>query len=149
MKRVGLLVLVAAIVVACGPPPGRQFEMSLVYPDGSYALDVKLGDKTELVAGIEAGPQEPWPPGQQSIRSDPADPMALILTWEGGACEHETDIAVWPEGDRYNIAISSMTSLFASCPAIGLLRAIRIKTSKPVAIDQIHLVDLSSPNAGT
>ena len=151
MRRTALGIVFAAAVVACGPPAGRLFNTTLTNPDGSYPLPVTLGDQTNLVVGIEQGPREPFPDFEPAVRSDPADPKALIVTWLGGACEHETVVSFWPEGDGYYLMISSRggPSLFGGCPAIGLFRAIRIKTSEPVAIDLINLIGRprASPDA--
>lgn len=138
--RIALGFLLAASVVACGPPAGRLFHTTLTTPDGSYPLPVTLGDQTDLVVSIEPGPTEPFPDVEPSVRSDPADPKAMIVTWLGGACEDESVVVIHPNSNGYDMAVSPRGGLFASCPAVGILRAIRIRTSGPIAIDLITMV---------
>jgi hypothetical protein len=148
MRRVALGILVAAFVVACLPPSGRLFHTTLTTPDGSYSLPVTLGDQTNLVVGFEPGPTDPFPDVEPTVRSDPADPKAMILTWVGGACEDETVVVFHPGGGRYDLAVSPRGGLLGSCPAIGILRAVRIRTSEPVAMDLIDVIGRreASPN---
>ena len=127
-------------MVVCGPPAGRRFHTTLTTPDGSHSLPGTLGDQTNLVVGLEPGPIDPFPAADPAVRSDPADPNAMILTWVGGACEDESVVVFHPGGGRYDLAVSPRAGLFGSCPAIGILRAVRIRTSEPVPIDLIDVI---------
>lgn len=148
MSRIALGIFLAAAVAACVPPAGRLFHTTLTTPDGSYSLPVTLGDQTNLVVGLEPGPTEPFPDVEPTVRSDPADPKAMILTWVGGACEDESVVVFHSAGGRYDLAVSPRGGLFGSCPAIGILRAVRIRTSEPVSIDLIDVIGRpgASPN---
>jgi hypothetical protein len=139
----------AVVVTACGPPSGRLFHTTLTTPDGVYSLPVTLGDQTDLVVGFEPGPTEPFPELQPAVRSDPADPNAMIVTWVGGACEDESVVVFHPGGGRYDLAVSPRGGLFASCPAIGIFRAVRIRTSEPVPIDLIDVIRPGASRTGT
>ena len=149
MRHRAFGILFAIAVVACGPPAGRLFHTTLTTPDGSHSLPVTLGDQTDLVVGIEPGPTEPFPNDEPSVRTDPADPKALIVTWMGGACEDESVVVIHPNSDGYDMAVSPRGGLFASCPAFGISRAIRITTSEPIPIELIDLIGRPqvSPNA--
>lgn len=148
MSRLAVGILLATAVVACVPPSGRLFHTTLTTPDGSYSLPVTLGDQTYLVVGFEPGPTDPFPDVEPTVRSDPADPKAMILTWVGGACEDESVVVFHPGGGRYDLSVSPRGGLFGFCPAIGILRAVRIRTSEPIAIDLIDVIGRpgASPN---
>ncbi len=139
MRHLALAILLAVAAAACGPA-GRLFHTTLTSADGSYPLPVTLGDQTDLVVGIEQGPTEPFPDVEPSVRSDPADPRAFIVTWLGGACEDESVVVLHPNSEGYDMAVSARGRLFASCPAIAILRAIRIRTSEPIPIELIIMV---------
>jgi hypothetical protein len=49
-------------------------------------------------------------------------------------------VTFWLDGDEYGLAVVSRSPPFASCPAIALSRAIRIRTTEPIGIDQINLL---------
>jgi hypothetical protein len=138
-SRIALAMLLAAALAACGPS-GRLFHTTLTRPDASYPLPVTLGDQTDLVVGFEPGPTEPFPNTDVAVRSDPADPNVLILTWVGGACEDESVVVFHAGGGRYDMAVSPRGGLFGSCTAVGIPRAVRIRTSEPVALDLIDVI---------
>lgn len=108
-------------------------------PDGSYPMPVTLGDTTGLVVSIEAVILEDWPGDGPMVTGDPADPNALILSWLGGACEDETVVGFWPIEDRFGMYVAprGAPGLGGGCPAIGLLRAVRLRLSSPVAPELI------------
>ncbi len=87
MRRIAVWIVVAATVVACGPPAGRLFHTTLTTPDGTYPLPVTLGDQTDLVVSIEPGLVDGSAASAPSVQSDPGDPAVLIVTRSGGACE--------------------------------------------------------------
>jgi hypothetical protein len=134
---------VAAFVAGCGPPAGTLFETTLVVADGSYPMPLTLGDTTGLVVSIEPTVIEDWPGDDPLVTVDPANPNVLILSWLGGACEKETTVGFWPVEDRYGMYVAPRggAGLFGGCPAVGLLRAVRITLSSPVAP---HLISFSS-----
>lgn len=139
MRYSALGAVLAAVVVACGPPAGRLFHTTLTNPDGTYPLPVTLGDMTNLVVAVEPGAGDPSAE-LPSVRADPADPNVLILAWLGGACEDESVVSFWQDDVSYVLRVEARggPGLGGGCPAIGLLRAIRITTSEPVPIDLIR-----------
>lgn len=143
MRHSALLVILALVVVACGSPRGRLFHTTLASPDGSYPLPVTLGDRTNLVIGIDPGARDSSASVDPSVRSDPGDPSVLIVSWLGGACEDESVVSFWPDDGGYWLTVASRSGpgLGCGCPAVGLPRAIRIKTSEPVAVDRITITD--------
>jgi hypothetical protein len=138
ISRIALAIALAGTLAACGPS-GRLFHTTLPSGDGWRALPVTLGDQTDLVVGIEPGPIDPFPDVDPDVRADPADPKALIVAWLGGACEDESVVVLHRGGGRYDMAVSSRGGL-GSCPMVGIHRAIRIRTSEPVAIDLIDMI---------
>ena len=127
--------LVALLVVACGPPAGTLFKTTLVGGDGSNAMPVTLGDTTGLVVSIEPTTLETWLGDGPTVGADPSDPNVLILSWMGGVCEHETTVGFWPVEDRFAMYVAPRggPSLFGGCPAAAVARAVRIRLSAPVA----------------
>jgi hypothetical protein len=131
--------LVALLAGGCGPPAGTLFRTTLSNADGSYSMPFTLGDTTGLVVSIEPTVLEAWPGDEPAVTADPADPNVLILSWMGGACEDETVAGFWPVDDRFGMYVAPRAGSggFGGCPAIGLLRAVRITLSAPVAPDLI------------
>ena len=142
MRRRPLSVLLAVLVVACGPPAGRLFHATLSSPDGSYPLRVTLGDQTDLVVAIEPAAGEALGDAGPSVWSEPAEPNVLIITWLGGACEDETVISFWPNDRRYGLMVAHRggPGSLGGCPGIGLPRAVRVETSKPVPMELIDII---------
>ena len=140
MRRTALVILAIA-VVACGSPKGRLFHTTLTTPDGSYPLPVTLGDRTNLVIGMDPGARDSSVSVDPSVRSDPSDPNVLIVGWLGGMCDGESVVSFWPGDDGYwlTVATRGRPGLGGGCPAAGVPRAIRITTSEPVAADQIDV----------
>ena len=137
--RLAAGLLLAVLVASCGPPAGTLFRATLADQDGSYSMPVTLGDTTGLAVSIEATIDAEWRGDDPMVTADPRNPNALILSWVGGACEQETVVGFWPVEDRYGMYVAPRggPGLFGGCPAIGLLRAVRITLSKNVAPELI------------
>ena len=116
-----------------------MFRTTVASADGSYSMPVTLGDTTGLVVSIEPIDLDTWPGDDPMVTVDPANPNALLLSWMGGACEDETVVGFWPVDDRYGMYVAPRggPAIFGGCPAIGLLRAVRITLSAPVAPELI------------
>jgi len=139
-RRVRIVVVglvVAIFVAACLPPAGTLFRTTLLMPDGRYPLPLAVGDQTELVVGIEPADGDPAVGSEPLIRTDPADPNAFIVTWIGGACDNDAAIAFRPAGSGYALNLEVHPKIGLGCTAIGILRAVRIRTSTPVPPDLI------------
>lgn len=138
--RVAAGLVLTLLVTACGPPAGTLFRTTLASADGSYPMPVTLGDTTGLVVSIESVVLEDWPGFDgPRVTGDPANPHVLVLSWLGGACEDETVIGFWPDEERYGMYVAPRggPGLFGGCVGIGLVRAIRITLSAPVAPELI------------
>jgi hypothetical protein len=138
--RIAVLgIVLATLAAACGPPAGTLFHTTLTTEDGSYSMPVTLGDTTGLVVSMEPGVADPPAGSDASVSTDPANPNVLIVRWFGGACEEETVLGLWPDGDDFGmyVALRGGPGLGGGCPAIGINRAVRITLSSPIAADQI------------
>jgi hypothetical protein len=131
--HVGLLL--ALLVVACGPPAGTLFKTTLTTEDGSYPMPVTLGDTTGMVVSVEPTTVAAWPGDEPAVTAEPGNPNVLILSWMGGACESETVVGFWPVDGGFGMYVAPRggPGLGGGCPAIGLFRAVRITLTEPVA----------------
>jgi hypothetical protein len=139
MHRLGGALLAAILVSACGgDPAGTVFRTTVAGQDGSYALEVVLGDQTGLVTGIE--PSD-WDGGSAfdlpTVAIDEHDPNTLVFRWGNGACDRPA-ISFFRSGDRFSLRVDPREN-FGSCMAILLLRSIRIHLTEPIAPDGIDI----------
>jgi hypothetical protein len=134
--RLSVLAL-AILVAACSlPPAGRLFRTSL--PRDSYApLPVVLGDETELVTGIEAGPAGTDPGLRATVRVDPEDGQAFIVTWMGGLCASDAALSFTRAGSGYALHLEGHEPLLGSCSMGGIGQGLRIRTSSPIPLELI------------
>ena len=133
--RAAAALLLTLIVAACGgSPAGVLFQTTVANADGTYPMPVTLGDTTGLVTSIEAVVLRDWPGDGPTVQVDPTNPNALVLSWMGGACEDETVVGFWPVEGKFGMYVAPRggVSFFGGCPAIGVLRAVRIHLSAPV-----------------
>jgi hypothetical protein len=139
-RRLALLAVVLALA-GCGPPAGTIFRASLTTPDGSYSMPVTLGDQTGMVVSMEAGRPDMHAGPEAIVSAHPAEPNVLLVSWMGGACEQETIVGFWPDGQRYGMYVATRggPGLGGGCPAIAISRSIRIILSAPIAVDQIYI----------
>lgn len=132
--------LAAAVLAACGSPPGTLFHATLANVDGAYPLPVTLGDTTGLVVGIGAATVEPGDFRDAGVLADPSAPRAFILTWLGGACENDEAVAFRRTDSGFDLHLTVHDKLgLGGCPALGVLRALRIETSEPIATSAITI----------
>src|SRR3954469_21249846 len=134
LTRLAVLVL-GLLVAACSlPPAGRLFRTSL--PNAGYApFPIVLGDETALVTGIEAAPAGGDPSGGAALRVDPEGANAFIATWMGGLCASDATLSFTRVGSGYALHLESHKPLTASCPAVGIVRDLRIRTSGAIALE--------------
>jgi hypothetical protein len=137
--RLAGALLVAVLVSACGrDPSGTIFRTTVAGEDGSYALEVVLGDQTGLVTGIEPAV---WDGASAfdlpTVAIDEHDPSTFVFQWGNGACDRPA-ISFSKSGDRLNLRVDPREN-FGSCMAILLLRSIRIHLSEPIASDRIDI----------
>lgn len=136
---IGVALLSAAAVAACsGPSSGQQF--SAVLQDSAEAppLPVVLSDETGLVTGIESAPMDPRGDyGEPTVRADPTDPNAFIISWLGGACDNDASLT-FKRAEGVNVLNVAVHGKFGfGCTAAGVYRDLRIVTSTPIPVDSI------------
>lgn len=137
MRAIAVGLLLTAFLAACFPPAGRPFHTTLSTPDGSNPLPVALGDETDLVIGIE--PAEPATSAslEPLVQADPTDPSAVIVSWVGGMCDNDASLSLRPSGAGYALHLEVHQKLGLGCPAAGVLRGLRINTSRPIPLGSI------------
>jgi hypothetical protein len=127
------------LLSACaGDPAGTIFRTTVEGPDGTYAQEVVLGDRTGLVTGIEPadlGDQNAFDPPTVAI--DGGNPNTLIFRWSNGACDRPA-IALSRSGDRFDLRVDPREK-FGSCMAILLFRSIRIHLTEPIPPARIDI----------
>ncbi len=134
-RTVALSVLVAVLVVAC-QPEGRIFEVTL-RTEYNRPLPVSLSDETGLVTGITQAAADPATGNEPALQADQADPNTSILTWQGGACDTNTDVVFHVLHGGYVVNVSSHEGIGTGCPAAAVPRAIRLATSHPIPVDSV------------
>lgn len=128
--------LVALFVLACaGDPGGTLFRTTVAGPDGDYAQEVVLGDRTGLVEAIE--PVELVAAEDPQVVLDEDSANALIFRWSNGACDRPA-ISFSRSGERFDLRVDPREK-FGSCMAILLFRAIRIRLTEPIAPNMIDV----------
>jgi hypothetical protein len=137
MKTPGIGLLLAIVVAGCQPPAGQVFQTTLLHtspdnPSGDYPLPVSLGDRSDLVVGIEQTDGDPSDGIVPVVQSDPANPNALILSWLGGMCDNDATVSFQRAGSGYELNLAVHEKIGLGCPAAGILRGLRIITSAPV-----------------
>jgi len=136
MKSIAWAVCLAFVVTACLPPRGTLFHTTLTGPDESYTLPIALGDQTALVTGIEPTEGDPTV-SDPIVQGDPSDPNAVIVRWLGGLCDNDVALSLTSSESGYALHLEVHGKLGLGCPAVGVLRGLRIKTSKPIPADSI------------
>jgi len=129
-------------LVACIGPNGQLFQTTLLHispsnPAGDLPLLVVLGDETGMVLGIEPGAAEVFDLGP-SVQADAADPNAFLVAWLGGMCDNDAALSFRPHEAGYSLALTVHEKLGLGCPAAGVYRSVRVRTSKPISPDSIE-----------
>jgi hypothetical protein len=114
------------------------FKATVHEPDGSYPLEVVLGDETGQVVAVEAALEAV--PIEISllplVEQDPADPNAVLLSWATGACD-DVAIALRKSDTGYEINVDAHERIGLGCTAQLLLRSLRIRFAAPISADAI------------
>lgn len=144
MRKLVVVLGLAALIGACGGPTGRQFSTTLLHtspdnPEGDYPLPVVLSDETNLVTAIESAEEAATDPGPLSVKLDPLVPNAIVAVWLGGLCDGNATLAFQRSGSGYGLRLDTHEKLGGGCPAAGIGRAVRIKLSEPVPVGDILL----------
>ena len=142
MQRIAIAVTAALLVAACVGPNGQLFQTTLrdispSNPAGDLPMLVVLGDETGLVIGIEPGAGELFDLNP-SVQADPGDPNAFVVSWLGGMCDNDAALSFRPQQAGYSLALTVHEKLGLGCPAAGIYRSVRVRTSKPISPDSIE-----------
>lgn len=63
----------------------------------------------------------------------PGQPNALDVPWVGGACDTQTDVDIADAGAGLVVTVKITRDESNPCPAVGVLRSIRLHLDKPLA----------------
>jgi hypothetical protein len=142
MRAFAITVTLGLVLAACLGPSGQLFRTTLLHispdnPAGDLPLPVVLGDETGLVVAIEPaiGDTSDLKP---SVRSDPVDPNAFIVSWLGGMCDNDAQLLFRPHEAGYSLALIVGRKVGLGCPAAAVSRGVRVKTSRPIAPESIE-----------
>lgn len=138
MRALVAFAVLAVMVGACGKPSGTAFTTTIRTADGDLALQVSLYDATGLVTAIDPAQVDSSQFRDAGVLVDPADPNAFILTWLGGMCDNDVELALASSGPSYDVRVAIHVK-FGSCPGAGVFRAVRIATSKPLPIEAMTI----------
>lgn len=130
----------AAAFAFLRPASSPQFSAVLQVAAEAPPLPVVLSDETGLVTGIASAPKDPG--GRYaglSVRADPTDPNAFIVSWLGGACDNDASLTLSRHEGNYilNVMIHGKFGFPGGCTANGILRDVRIVTSSPIPVESI------------
>lgn len=141
MTRWTVFALALAVTGCSMPPSGHLFRTSLSNGDGYAPVSVVLADQTDLVTGIEAAPAgRDAPPTQATIRPDPNDTTAFIVTWMGGLCASDIALSFGRTGSGYALHLEGHKPELANCSMVGIGRDLRVRTAAPISLELIGVV---------
>ena len=139
IRRIALILAMAASAAACQQPGGQLFRTTL--PTSVYQpLPLVLRDQTGLVTGIEPAAMDKPTFGDPLVLTDPSDPDAFTVSWIGGLCEGDAALSLWRADPQYFLQLVVTPSGGTGCPMAGVVRGLRIRTSSPIPVDSIHVV---------
>jgi hypothetical protein len=139
------LVVVAAIVVAIARltagPGVPTFRVDFPVGDIERAMTVVVEDHDGTVTAVE---RTDVPDDRQPDRNFGSSPINgqgndVTVWWMGGACERETTVRVTTRPGGMHLDISSDRGLTMSCPAVGIMRAVRLHLAQPVDLSEIAI----------
>jgi hypothetical protein len=138
MRATAVGMILATLLIGCGVK-GERFETTLSTATGEFPLPVELGDGTDLVIGIEPADPDEWTGILPTVEVDPTDRLSLIFRWLGGMCDNNAVIAFQALESGYSLHLGVARKLGLGCPAAGVLRSVRIRTSIPIDADSIRI----------
>jgi hypothetical protein len=136
MKTVAAYVLLGAVAAACLAPGGTLFKATVTQPDGSYPLEVVLGDHTGKVIAVGSALGDGAGGVLPRTQQDPNNPNAVIVTWATGACD-DVHMLFQATDTRYRLDVIAHERIGLGCTAQLLFRALRIRFSEPISPDSI------------
>src|SRR5262245_23310451 len=109
LSRVGVLLALAALVVACGTLFGKTYSLQLAGTEpGIDPLFVTVEDRTGDLQDVtqEVG----FPGGAQPDAptwNPPDQPNQVLVSWSGGACDESVTMTLTKQGSGYQLAMST------------------------------------------
>jgi hypothetical protein len=129
----GVLLALAAILVAgCGGTRvsgPRTWKMSAGLASGR-TWDVLVTDTSGRIDNAEVDPAGVAVPG--GVTNEGGKRNVVIVPWVGGSCDATTQITVTANGGGLAVAIRTAVAGQA-CDAVGVLHAVRLSSSAPLA----------------
>src|SRR4051812_8722373 len=107
LSRVGALLALAALVVACGTLFGKTYSLQLAGTEPGIdpmfvTVEDRTGDLQDVTQAIGfpggAQPDAPtWNP--------PGEPNQVLVSWAGGACDESATMTLTKQGSGYQVAL--------------------------------------------
>jgi hypothetical protein len=62
-----------------------------------------------------------------------------VVNWLGGACTDDVSLYFVRIDTGFALSLRAGRPLFGSCPAIGLLRSVRVQLSEPIDVTMVQV----------
>jgi hypothetical protein len=132
------VVAMARLVAGPGVPTFR-----VDFPQGQIErpMSVVVEDHDGSVTAVEraAVPDERQPEGNFGSAPISGEGSTVTVWWVGGACERETTVRVTTRAGGLHLDIRSPRALIGSCPAVGILRAVRLHLALPIDLSEVAI----------
>ncbi len=133
--------LSAAACCRVAGPCDRTAEAELA-AGGTYTVNVH--DERGRLDGVEI---DPAGVSATETVSNPSDqPNVLLVTWEGSACDRQTDVGIAGDGSSLEVVIDT-TVAPVECDAIGVRHLVRLTSTEPLPAATVR-VRVEQPTAG-
>jgi hypothetical protein len=141
LSRAGVLVAVAALVVACGTLFGKTYTLQLAGTEPGIdpmfvTIEDRTGDLQDVTQAIGfpggAKPDGPtWNP--------PDQPNQVLVSWAGGACDESVTMTLTKHGAGYQIAMATQTT-GGACTMQAIPRDVLLIFKQPTDAKTVTLV---------
>ena len=84
------------------------------------------------MVGVEPGDPSVFRAQPVGVAQDPADPTSFVVAWLGGMSDRNAEILFAPIETGFHVHLQTNEKLGLGCPAGGIARALRVRTSAPV-----------------
>jgi hypothetical protein len=111
LSRVGALLALAAVVVACGTLFGKTYSLQLAGTAPGIdplfvTVEDRTGDLTDVTqaVGFPGGAQPDGP-----TWNPPGEPNQVLVSWAGGACDDSVTMTLTKQGSGYQLSLATRT----------------------------------------